>query len=323
MQYNDLAIFSGRAHPDLANSICAHLEMPLGDCDIFEFSNENIFVRIQENVRNRDVFLVQSLSTPVNTSLVELLIMIDAFRRASAGRITAVIPYFAYGRSDKKDQPRVPITARLLANLIETAGADRVLSIDLHAGQIQGFFNIPLDELTALYVLDRYFQQRDLSEVTVLATDVGGAKRARNVARILGAPLAIVDKERIGNQERVAALNLIGEVDGRRVLIVDDEIDTGGTIMAAAETALERGAKSVTAACIHPILSGESVQRICDSDIEELVVTDTIPLPPHKQHEKVKVLSIASLLGEAIIRINSGRSVGELFHQEAPVQPLT
>ncbi len=310
---NGMAIFTGRAHPDLARNICAHLEMPLGACDIFEFSNENIFVRIQENVRSRDVFLVQSLCSPVNTSVVELLIMIDAFRRASAGRITAVIPYYAYGRSDKKDQPRVPITARLLANLIETAGADRVLSLDLHAGQIQGFFNIPLDELTALYTLSRYFHERDLSTWTVLATDVGDAKRARNVARLLDTPLAIVDKERIGNAERVAAQNLIGEVKNRHVLIIDDEIDTGGTIMSAAEAALARGAASVTAACVHPILSGNAVQRICNSDIEELVVTDSIPLPPQKQHEKVHVLSIAPLLGEAIVRINTGRSVGELF----------
>jgi ribose-phosphate pyrophosphokinase len=313
LEYNDLAVFSGRAHPELARDICAHLDIPLGDVNIFEFSNENIFVRIQENVRSRDVFLVQSLCSPVNTSVVELLIMIDAFRRASAGRITAVIPYYAYGRSDKKDQPRVPITARLLANLIETAGADRVLSLDLHAGQIQGFFNIPLDELTALYTLSRYFHERDLSNTTVLATDVGDAKRARNVARLLDTPLAIVDKERIGNAERVAAQNLIGEVKGRHVLIIDDEIDTGGTIMSAAEIALSRGASGVTAACVHPILSGNAVQRICNSDIEELVVTDSIPLPPQKQHEKVRVLSIAPLLGEAVVRINSGRSVGELF----------
>ena len=203
--YSDLAIFSGRSHPQLAQSICTHLEMPLGQCDIFEFSNENIFVQIQENVRSRDVFIVQSLCSPVNTNVMELLIMIDAFRRASAGRITAVIPYYAYGRSDKKDQPRVPITARLLANLIETAGADRVLTMDLHAGQIQGFFNIPVDELTALYTLARYFQKRDCSEMTVLATDVGDEKRARNLARLLGVPLAIVNKERIGNEERVVA----------------------------------------------------------------------------------------------------------------------
>jgi ribose-phosphate pyrophosphokinase len=312
-EYNDLAIFTGRAHPQLAHDICAHLEMPIGECDVFEFSNENIFVRIQENVRSKDVYLVQPLCSPVNTSVVELLIMIDAFRRASAGRITAVIPYYAYGRSDKKDQPRVPITARLLANLIETAGADRVLTIDLHAGQIQGFFNIPLDELTALYTLGRYFQERDLSDFAVLATDVGDAKRARNVARLLGTPHAIVDKERIGNQERVEAQNLIGEVKGRNVLIVDDEIDTGGTIMGAAKIALERGAKSVTAACVHPILSGSAAQRICDSEIAELVVTDTIPLSSSKRHPKLKVLSIAPLLGEAITRINTGRSVGELF----------
>jgi ribose-phosphate pyrophosphokinase len=314
MEYNDLAVFTGRAHPQLANDICAHLDVALGACDVFEFSNENIFVRIQENVRSRDVFLVQPLCSPVNTSVVELLIMIDAFRRASAGRITAVIPYYAYGRSDKKDQPRVPITARLLANLIETAGADRVLTIDLHAGQIQGFFNIPLDELTALYTLSRYFQERDLSDFAVLATDVGDAKRARNVARLLGTPLAIVDKERIGNQERVEAQNLIGDVEGRHVLIVDDEIDTGGTIMGAANIALDRGARSVIAACVHPILSGTAVARICDSNIAELVVTDTIPMPASKQHEKLKVLSIAPLLGEAITRINSGRSVGELFN---------
>jgi ribose-phosphate pyrophosphokinase len=314
VEYNDLAVFTGRAHPQLAHDICAHLDVPLGACDVFEFSNENIFVRIQENVRSRDVFLVQPLCSPVNTSIVELLIMIDAFRRASAGRITAVVPYYAYGRSDKKDQPRVPITARLLANLIETAGADRVLTLDLHAGQIQGFFNIPLDELTALYTLSRYFQERDLSQAAVLATDVGDAKRARNFARLLGTSLAIVDKERIGNQERVEAQNLIGNVEGKHVLIVDDEIDTGGTIMGAAKIALEHGAQSVTAACVHPILSGNAVTRICDSDIAELVVTDTIPMPPTKLHPKLKILSIAPLLGEAITRINSGRSVGELFN---------
>jgi ribose-phosphate pyrophosphokinase len=311
-----MAIFSGRAHPELARSVCAHLEMPLGACDIFEFSNENIFVRIQENVRQRDVFLMQSLCSPVNTSVMELLIMIDAFRRASAGRITAVIPYFAYGRSDKKDQPRVPITARLLANLIETAGAERVLTMDLHASQIQGFFNIPVDELTALDQVVDYFRKRDLSNTTVLATDVGGEKRARNAAKRLGTPLAIVLKERVGNEERVNAQNLIGEVAGRNVLIIDDEIDTGGTIRSAADIALSRGALSVTVACIHPILSGKAVERLCGSDsIEELVVTDTIPLGPDKQHPKITVLPLSPLFGEAISRIHSGRSVGELFSE--------
>jgi ribose-phosphate pyrophosphokinase len=311
--YQDLAIFTGNAHPDLAQSICNSLEMPLGQCEVFEFSNENIFVRVMENVRQRDVFIVQPISSPVNKSIMELLIMIDAFKRASAGRITAVMPYYGYGRSDKKDQPRVPITARLLANLIETAGTDRVLTVDLHAGQIQGFFNIPVDELTALYIISRYIRERDTSNMTVLATDVGDAKRARNVARQLGTPLAIVDKERTGNDEGVEALNLIGEVAGRDVLIADDEILTGGTIIAAARIAMERGAKSVTAACVHPILSDRAVEKICNTDIQELVVTDTIPVPPQKRHDKITVLSVAPLIGEAITRIHTGSSVGELF----------
>ncbi len=311
--YQDLSIFTGNAHPELAQAICNSLEMPLGQCEVFEFSNENIFVRVMENVRSQDAFIVQPLCSPVNKSVMELLIMIDAFKRASAGRITAVVPYYGYGRSDKKDQPRVPITARLLANLIETAGADRVLTVDLHAGQIQGFFNIPVDELTALYILSRYFKERDLSEVTVLATDVGDAKRARNIARQLDTPLAVVDKERMGNEERVAALSLIGDVDGRHVIIPDDEIDTGGTIMAAARIAMDRGAKSVTAACIHPILSDRSAEKICNSEIQELVVTDTIPLPAHKRNEKITVLSVASMLGDAITRIHTGQSVGALF----------
>jgi ribose-phosphate pyrophosphokinase len=311
--YQELCIFTGNAHPALAHAICDYLEKPLGSVEVFEFSNENIFVRVMENVRSKDVFIVQPFSSPVNRSVMELLIMIDAFRRASAGRITVVIPYYGYGRSDKKDQPRVPITARLLANLIETAGADRMLTIDLHAGQIQGFFNIPVDELTALHTLSGYFRQRDLSNTTVLATDVGDAKRARIIARQLGTPLAVVDKERVDNAERANVHALIGDVDGYDVIIPDDEILTGGTILAAANIALERGARSVTTACVHPILSGNSVERICNSAIQELVVTDTIPLTPHKQHEKITVLSIAPLLGDAITRIHTGQSIGELL----------
>jgi ribose-phosphate pyrophosphokinase len=314
MQYQDLAVFTGNAHPKLAQDICASLEMPLGQCEVFEFSNENIFVRILENVRSKDVFIVQPLSSPVNKSVMELLIMIDAFKRASAGRITAVIPYYGYGRSDKKDQPRVPITARLLANLIETAGANRILTVDLHAGQIQGFFNIPVDELTAMYILGRYFKQRDLSRTTVLATDVGGAKRARDLARLLDTPLAVLDKERMGNDERISSMALIGDVEGRDVIIPDDEILTGGTIIAAARVARENVARSVTTACVHPILSDRAVEKICDDGlIEELVVTDTIPLPPHKQRDKITVLSVAPLLGDAITRIHTGEGVSDLF----------
>jgi ribose-phosphate pyrophosphokinase len=222
------------------------------------------------------------------------------------------MPYYAYGRSDKKDQPRVPITARLLANLIETAGADRVLTIDLHAGQIQGFFNIPVDELTALPLLSRYFRRRDLSRTIVLASDVGDAKRARNIARQLGTPLAVVDKERIDNDERVSANALIGDVEGYDVIIPDDEILTGGTILAAARIAVDNGARSVSAACVHPILSGDSMQRIANSAIRELVVTDTIPLGD-KASDKITVLSVAPLLGDAITRIHTGQSIGELL----------
>jgi ribose-phosphate pyrophosphokinase len=313
-----MAIFSGRAHAEFARQVADELSIHLGDCDVFEFSNENIFVRIQENVRQKDVFIIQSLCSPVNTSVMELLIMIDAFRRASAGRITAVIPYFAYGRSDKKDQPRVPITARLLANLIETAGADRVLTMDLHASQIQGFFNVPVDELTALDLIGEHFKKRDLSNVTVLATDVGGEKRARNAARMLGTPLAIVLKQRMGNTDRVAAQQMIGDVEGRDVLIMDDEIDTGGTIVSAADIALAHGANSVSVAAVHPILSGSAVQRICGSDsIQELVVTDTIPIAPEKMHDKITVLRLAPLFSEAMSRIHSGHSVGALFSQKS------
>jgi ribose-phosphate pyrophosphokinase len=312
--YNDLAVFTGRAHPGLAEAICSRLEISLGKVDVFEFSNENIFVQFQENIRQRDVFLVQPFVTPVQTSIMELLIMIDAARRASAGRITAVIPYYGYGRSDKKDQPRVPISARLIANLLETAGTDRILTMDLHAGQIQGFFNVPLDELTALYMLSRYFRERgNMDETTVLATDVGGAKRARNIARQLGTPLAVVDKERTGNDEQAAAAALIGDVEGRHVIIPDDEILTGGTIVAAVNIALANGAKSVTAACVHAILAGGAVERICSAPIQELVVTDTIPLAAEKHHPKIRVLSVAPLFAEAIGRIHSGQSVGALF----------
>src|SRR5712692_6892123 len=267
------------------------MELPLGEAEVFAFSNENIFVRFCENIRARDVFIVQPGSTPVNEHLMELFIMIDAASRASAGRITAVVPYYAYGRSDKKDQPRVPITARLIANFLESAGADRILTIDLHAGQIQGFFNIPLDELTALSLLAAYFQQKKLRNLTIVATDVGDSKRARNMAERLDAPIAIVEKRRIGNEERVEAANIIGDVQGRTALIVDDEVDTGGTLVAAAEIVLKHGAQSVYVSATHPILSGDAVSRIEAAPIEEIVFTDTIPLSPEKRLPNMKVIS--------------------------------
>jgi ribose-phosphate pyrophosphokinase len=312
--YQGLQVFTGNAHPALADDICSYLEMPLGECEVFEFSNENTFVRFDENIRARDIFLVQTMTSPVNTRLMELFIMIDAARRASAGRITAVVPYYPYSRSDKKDQPRVPITARLIANFLETAGADRLLTVDLHAGQIQGFFNIPVDELTALSILSGYFKEKRIPNLTVVATDVGGAKGARRMADRLDAPLAIVEKRRLGNDEKVEALNVIGDVEGQNVLIVDDEVLTGGTLVTTAEVVIQHGAKAVYASATHPILSGPAVERIEKAPIKELVFTDTIPIPPEKHLPNFTVLSVAPLLGEAIRRIHTGQSVGALFN---------
>ncbi len=311
--YQELSVFSGRAHPVLAQKICDYLGRPLGRCEVFEFTNENIFVRFSENIRQRDVFLIQPVVSPVNTRLMELLIMIDAAKRASAGRITAVIPYYAYGRSDKKDQPRVPITARLVANLLETAGADRILTVDLHAGQIQGFFNIPVDELTALYSFSRYFAEQHIPDLTVIATDVGDSKRARHLAERLDVPLAIIEKRRAGNQDRAEALNVIGEVDSRRALIVDDEIDTAGTVVQAVQALKERGAREISVAATHAIFSGPAVDRLRAAPIQELVITDTVPVPPDRRIPTLHELSIAPLLGEAISRIHTGQSVGALF----------
>ncbi len=311
--YQELRVFTGNAHPALAQAICEYLRIPVGRCEVFQFSNENIFVRFCENIRARDVFLVQPMVSPVNDRLMELFLMVDAAKRASAGRVTAVVPYYAYGRSDKKDQPRVPISARLVANFIETAGADRLLTVDLHAGQIQGFFNIPVDELTALYVMSRYFKEKELPDLTVVATDVGDAKRARNIADRLSVPLAIVEKRRIGNEQRAEAVNIIGDVEGMDALIVDDEVDTGSTLMATVDMLLKRGTSDIYACCTHPVLSGPAVQLVDESAIKELVVTDTIPLPKEKRLPKITVLSLAPLLGEAIQRIHTGQSVGELF----------
>jgi ribose-phosphate pyrophosphokinase len=311
--YTDLAIFSGRAHPALAQAIAARMGQPLGRVDVFEFSNENIFVQYQENVRQHDVFIVQSFSSPVNTSIMELLIMIDAAKRASAGRITAVIPYYAYGRSDKKDQPRVPISARLLANLLETAGADRVLTMDLHAGQIQGFFNVPVDELHALYPVSAYFKNQRLENYIVVATDVGGEKRARDLAIRLDLPLAIIDKRRVGNNEQAEAMHVIGDVKGKNCLILDDEILTGGTIVSAVNALRQHGAMEIIISCYHPIFSGAAIEKMRALDAREIVITDSVPLPDHKKIENMTVIPVAPQFGDAIARIHSGQSVGALF----------
>lgn len=311
--FDELKVFSGNGHPQLAQRVCEYLGLPLGKMDVFQFSNENIFVRVLENVRQRDVFIIQPICTPVNTNLMELLIVIDAMKRASAGRITAVIPYYGYSRTDKKDQPRVPITARLVADLITVAGAHRVLTVDLHAGQIQGFFNIPVDELSALYILSEYFEQKKLDDLVVVATDVGIAKRARDLAERLDAPLAIVEKRRVGNADNSETLTVIGDVAHKRCLLVDDEADTGGSLSNAASALKEHGATEISACCTHPVLSGSGVQRLAASEIKELVVTDTVPVPEEKRIDKITVLSMASLIGEAIHRIHAGLSVGAMF----------
>jgi ribose-phosphate pyrophosphokinase len=310
---DELKVFTGSAHPALAQAIVDYLGMPLGECELYEFSNENIFVRILENVRQRDVFVIQPLSSPVNRSLVELLIMLDALKRASAGRITAVIPYYGYGRTDKKDQPRVPITARLVADLLTVAGANRMLTVDLHAAQIQGFFNIPVDELTALYLLGHYFEERDFDGLVVVATDIGISKRARDLAAKLDAPLAIMEKRRVGNVDRAETLNVIGEVGGRVALTVDDEIATAGSLVNTVSALLERGAKEVYACCTHPVFSGPAIKRIASCPVKEVVVTDTIPVIGDKKLDKITVLPIAPLLGEAIHRIHTGLSIGAMF----------
>jgi ribose-phosphate pyrophosphokinase len=307
---DELKVFSGTAHPALARAVCDYLDIPLGEAEVFEFSNENIFVRILENVRERDVFIVQPICSPVNKSLVELLIMLDAFRRASAGRITAVVPYYGYSRTDKKDQPRVPITARLIADLITTAGASRLLTVDLHAPQIQGFFTIPVDELTARPMLTQYFKEKALDNVVVVATDIGISKAARDVAAKLEAPLAIVEKRRVGNVDASETLNVIGDVEGMHALTVDDEVDTGGSLVAVVNALLERGVTEVYACCTHPVFSGPAIQRIAASPVKEVIVTDTIPVNGDKRLDKITVLSIASLIGEAIHRIHTGLSVG-------------
>jgi ribose-phosphate pyrophosphokinase len=313
MMMDELKVFSGTANPALAGSVCDYLGIQLGQLEVFEFSNENIFVRILENVRERDVFVIQPICSPVNRSLVELLIMLDAFRRASAGRITAVVPYYGYSRTDKKDQPRVPITARLIADLITTAGANRLLTVDLHAPQIQGFFTIPVDELTARSIIAQYFEEKALDNLAVVATDIGISKVARDMAAKLRAPLAIIEKRRLGNVDTTETLNIIGEVDGMCALTVDDEIDTAGSLVGVVNALLEHGSTEVYACCTHPVFSSPAIQRIAASPVKEVVVTDTIPVNEDKKLDKIIVLPTASLIGEAIHRIHTGLSVGAMF----------
>ena len=308
-----LKLFTGNSNPSLAKEISDYLGVSLGQATVSTFSDGEIRVRIDENVRGADVFLVQSLSDPVNTHIMELLIMVDAIRRASAREITAVIPYYSYSRQDRKDQPRVPITARLLADLIETAGTSRVLTTDLHTGQIQGFFNVPVDHIYATPVLLDYFRKKKFNDLVVVSPDAGGVERARAFAKRLNVGLAIIDKRREG-PNRAKLMNIIGEVEGRDVLLLDDMIDTAGTITMAASAIAAKGSGRILVGCTHPVLSGPALERITDAPIEEVVVTNTIPLKDKGELcKKISVLSVASLLGEAIKRIYEERSLSTLF----------
>lgn len=324
--YGEIALLSGTANRPLAEAISRELSVPLIGADVFKFPNQNIFCRLHTSVRGKDVFVIQptcatehddgSLAS-VNDNLMELLIMIDTLRRDSAGRITAVVPYYGYGRTDKKDQPRVPITARLVADLISAAGASRFLTLDLHAGQIQGFFSIPVDELTAFHILSEYFRAKEIPDAAVIAADIGATKRARNFAAALDIPLAIIEKRRVQRPDgsTAKALNVIGDVQGKNVIIFDDEIDTAGTVTQAIIFLKASGANQVYVCATHPIFSDPAVERLCSVDIDEIVVTDTVPLPPRKRLTSMAVLSVAPLLAEVIRRIHLGISVGALFNE--------
>jgi ribose-phosphate pyrophosphokinase len=307
-----IKVFSCNSNPLLAKSICNHLGIPLGDAKVNKFSDGEIHIQLNETVRGMDVYVVQSTCDPVNQHLMELLVVVDALKRASAGTINVVMPYYGYARQDRKARARDPITAKLVANLIETAGADRVLAMDLHATQIQGFFNIPVDHLLGVPILSKYFQDKNLSDLVVVSPDHGGVIRARRLAERLGAPLAIIDKRR--PEPNVSeVMSIIGKVKGKTAIIIDDIIDTAGTIILATDAILERGAKEVYACCTHPVLSGPAIDRIRNSEIKQLVTTDTIALGPKKMLDKIEVLSVAPIIGEAIYRIHNEQSVSKLF----------
>jgi len=310
--YKKLKIFTGNANPKLAQDIARYLGTTVGQSEINRFKDGEINIRIGETVRGADVFVVQPTSAPTDTHLVEILIMIDAFRRASAKEVAAVIPYYGYARQDRKTQPRDPISAKLVANLLTAAGADRVLTMDLHAGQIQGFFDIPVDNLRAMPILANYFQEKGLEDVVVVSPDVGGVSRAREFANRLDCTLAIVDKRRPAPNVAEAA-NVIGDIQGKTAIIIDDIIDTAGSMCEAVRVLIDRGAKEVYACCSHAVLSPPATERLAASPVKEVVVTNSIPLPPEKQLDKIKVLSVAPLFGEAIRRIFEELSVSKLF----------
>jgi ribose-phosphate pyrophosphokinase len=319
--YGDIKLYTGSGSPDLAQKIANYLEQALSPREVIQFPNENIFVKLNDSARGHDVYIIQTTSSPVHYNLMELLIMIQTIRLDSAARITAVVPYLCYGRSDKKDQPRVPITARLVADMIESAGADRYMTLDPHAGQIQGFFSIPGDVLTVSHMITDHIQgslRTEMKDPVVVATDLGFAKKGRNYALDLDVPIAFIEKRRIGNDAKAEALTLIGDVNGHDVIIVDDEVDTGGSVVQAVDVAKKNGARDIYLAFIHPIFSRSAAQRLADLPIKHIITTDTVPIPPAKMKpfdDRITILSIAPLLGEVIRRAHEGRSVGEMFNE--------
>jgi ribose-phosphate pyrophosphokinase len=319
--YGEIKLYAGSGSPTLAQKIADYLKQQLSPREVIRFPNENIFVKLKRSARGQDVYVIQTTSSPVHYNLMELLIMIQTIRLDSAARITAVVPYLCYGRSDKKDQPRVPITARLVADMIESAGADRYMTFDPHAGQIQGFFSIPGDVLTASHMITNHINKTmraKMKNLVVVATDLGFAKKGRNYAHDLDTPIAFIEKRRTGNDAKAEALTLIGEVRGSDVLIVDDEVDTGGSIAQAVNVVKKNGARNIYLAFIHPIFSDDAAARLASLPIKHIITTDTVPIPPRKLRplkDRITILSISSMLGEVIRRAHEGRSVGEMFNE--------
>lgn len=313
--YGEIQLFAGSGCPGLAKRISDYIDVSLSPWEIIEFPNENLWVRLNVSVRGQDVYLIQSHSKPVHRNIMESLIAIDCFKRDSAGRITLVAPYLAYSQSDKKDQPRVPISARLLADMIEVAGANRWMTLDLHAGQIQGFYKIPGDSMTTFHILVDYFRSKELNNAVVVTPDLGFAKRGRNYAAELNVPLAFVEKRRVSNDGLREAVSLIGSVEDRDVIIVDDLVDTAGSIVEAVQIVKEHGARDVYLSFAHAVLSDPAVDRLRNLPIKEIVCTDTIPIPSDKMLPNITILTVAELLGEVILRSHEGRSVGELFNE--------
>ncbi len=310
---NNVKIFACPSAEEFTKEICESLEIAPGEVECYKFANDNSFVQFKETVREKDIYLIQTTKPPVNERIMELLIMIDAAKRASAHRINVVLPYFIYSRSDKKDQPRIPVTARLFAEILEAAGANRVITCDLHNPAIQAYFNIPCDRLTGQHILQAYFDEKPIADKVVVATDAGSSKKAYKYSKYFNCPMALIDKRRVGNDDKALAANIIGDVENKTALIFDDEVSTAGTMVEAAKILKEHGAKEIYAACTHGILCGPAIERIEKSPIKELVVTNTVPLEKEKRIPKIKILSIAPLFAEAIKRINEAKPLGDLF----------